>query len=247
MTYVPAERAFIPATTDAAGRFAFDNVPIGDHVIVLMGYGDTGDMRTVTVAAGETNAVDFRLEKPVEIVVTLKHPAGKEYEGYDFNIGPTGKKFWPFILCYWKRSAIPTSDAIRIPPMYPGNCKISIYYHWGSEHISRDIEITPQTRSVEFECAMKPLQKGPCTIAGKVIHQCTWYWFSRVTAEGEQDSYTGRMQSDGSFEIRGLPPGKYRLSVGNIIDEMCMNREQFQEAVEVTVEEGKDAEGVEIP
>ena len=64
--YVPRVQVTIVGTTrgalsDSAGRFAFNDVPVGTHVIRATGLGYAPASQTVTVTSGQTSTVNFEL------------------------------------------------------------------------------------------------------------------------------------------------------------------------------------------
>jgi hypothetical protein len=91
---------------------------------------------------------------------------------------------------------------------------------------------------------------GNQKISGKIrnLHGKDHFPFYGECVVAVSDTYRaeGLINDDGSFELAQVPPGRYRIVVLSL-EQMCLNRNDFVPVKEVTVEEGKNVEGVTIP
>ena len=237
---------FMPtAIADENGRFTFDAAPEGNYVLVPGGQAGVPETRLVSVTAGNSVNADMQLLEPMDVTLTFKEKP-EQTSGMLVAENSAG------LL----RLAIPPSPGTVVETHGEGPPKLSgirpgkhVLLIVGDRPFGflQQIEVTPDTKSIEVE---GPFDIGKQTIKGKI----TRLWdvliiptgMGLVLAVGERSFALGFVFPDGSFEIYGLHPDKYRLMPVSL-DEACTNRADIVHLKEVTVEEGKDLEGVEIP
>src|SRR5690606_39747505 len=66
------------SATDQDGKFLIDNVPAGNHTLVVSSVGYGKVTRSVTVIAGEATSVDIRLVESVEQLQAVEITGRKE-------------------------------------------------------------------------------------------------------------------------------------------------------------------------
>jgi hypothetical protein len=232
------------AIADENGHFVFDSVPEGDYVLMPEGQGGVPEVGLVHVTAGETAKGDMQLHEPMEVGLTFKN------KGMPSDVlllaqrsaGPLGLIIPPRIGSV---AQLNEGDTPKLAGIHPGKYTLIMM---GNRPFGgmQQIEVTPETKNIDVDMPVM----GPLAVRGKITRMSdvlmTPAGIGIVLAIGERSFAFGYVFADGSFEIRGLMPGKYRLWPVSL-DELCVNRADLMHFKEVTLEEGKNLEGVEIP
>jgi len=234
--------------TDNEGRFRFSKIPAGKHILFINHNEGEPEMRFIEVKVGETTRAKIVLDKPFSVTFTLKMPEGKnppkDAAFYLMRVANNSAGFIHGFDYYY--SSYEKSPAV-ISGVYPGKYLVRLTSGNGQCAEVKEIEITPATHEIEVDVSFK---LGKQKISGKIKNL---HGPDRVPFFGEcvialNDVYKAEadINDDGSFEFTAMPPGKYRIIVLSI-EQMCLNRDEYIPVKEVTVEEGRDLEGVTIP
>ena len=235
------------ASTDNDGHFIFRGVPEGKYFLLIEHNDGVPEVRVVSVKPGVKNKIKCRLEKPFSVTVTLKMPEGESIpENAVLNLvsldrNPSGyaidRSAWAGIK----------GKTVEIEGICSGRYLVEIVAGDSKCGPARQVEITPQNRQIEMAASFKP---GNQKISGKIrnLHGKDHFPFYGECVVAVSDTYRaeGLINDDGSFELAQVPPGRYRIVVLSL-EQMCLNRNDFVPVKEVTVEEGKNVEGVTIP
>jgi hypothetical protein len=247
----PVQNMFLSTvTTDNDGKFAFDKVPEGNYLLYLQGI-DTQTALPLIVKADETARADFRLGRPFDMTITLNLPEGETmppsaYAGLTPATNSDARMATIFMEGYFYALNMENHPA-TIHGIRPGKYWLQITASGDQPDVLREVEITPETKNVDVGISLKP---GRQKISGAVknlhSHLPGMFDTGAVIARSDDLIVMQVLEPDGSFELRNLPPGKYRVCAVNL-DELCVNRADCSPVKEVTVEEGRDVEGVSIP
>jgi len=233
------------AITDEKGRFKFDEVPEGNYYVVPGGQAGMAEIWPLAVKAGDAAKADVQLHESLDVALTFK----KEPEGHEGAIlvekgaNPLGIVIPP---CRGVMINSRRDNAWKLTGVRPGKHIIAVL---GDRPFGllQEIEVKADTKSIEIESL---IEMGGLSIKGKITQVSSVFFvppgLGMVVAKGEHWFALGIVLPDGSFEIRGLHPGKYRL-IPLSLDDACTNRADVIPVKEVTLEEGKNLEGVTIP
>jgi hypothetical protein len=235
--------------TDNEGRFVFRQVPVGRHILLINHSVGEPEMRFVEVKAGETARMNVDLDKPMSVTITLTLPDGESMpDNATLHLNHVTNNAAGFVhdfdrdYYFWKKSSIVVAG------IFPGKYRLWITYR-GEDSVSvKEIEIAPGTTTLQIPWSFKEV--GAQKISGTIKNL---HGPDRPSLIGEyvvavSDTYMAEVEikEDGTFDITGLPPGKYHVWVMSI-EQACLNRGDYVPVKEVTVEEGKKIESLTIP
>jgi uncharacterized GH25 family protein len=236
----------MPTTiADENGRFTFDSVPEGDYVLMPNGQAGIPETRLVSVTGGDTANADMQLHEPMDVALGFKEKTGTSPVIIlaENSAGPLHLVIPP------SRDAVIFSffaEPAKLNGVRPGK-HVLILLGGGAYGSLHPIEVKPDTQSIDVE---GPLERGAQSIKGKITRlsdvMIVPQGVGLILAVGERSFALGCVLPDGTFEIHRLQPDKYRLMPVSLA-EACTNRADVLHLTEVTVEPGKDVEGVEIP
>jgi hypothetical protein len=240
---------FPSATTDEKGAFRFDKICEGQYVLITWEDKTFTDPKPVTIKGGEAVKLDYRLQKSLDIEVTAKVPSpDNEFERpygavLMYTILPDTPGVFRIVARHERPGATTENGVTVLRGIYPG--KYSLIVDMGAMNgLSKTIEVTQDTKKIDVDLAPAA---GQTTLSGTVkdFVYTTWV-IHEVFAVGEKYCAWAPIMPDGTFKFANLQPDTYRLCTYSI-DEICLNRKTPPLVKTVTVEEGKDLEGVEIP
>jgi hypothetical protein len=248
---VPVQRAavqnvwrdFCPvAITDSNGGFSFPKVPAGEYVLTSANF----SLYRVTVKEGETSKAEIHIAKTVKPLLSIKAAAGEK---------PLTELFVRIVEVCPDGTLLPVEEqhgGLKYTMAYGAPFPVGKYVFLVGElsdkrGVIRPVEIGPDTTTIEMEISWP---QGTCAITGKIaVDPAAESIRPKVLfAMGEKSFATAYSEPDGSFRFTGLPPGKYKIFERRFtFDFLCVNGKDYFSVKEVTVEEGKNLEGVEIP
>ena len=235
------KRLFPVAVTGNAGKFSFAKVPAGDYILINGQYSQC----RVTVKEGATSNAELRVVKTVNATIAITAPPGEK---------PLEEPFIRICQACPDGALLPV-DELRVSTgtsSYGRDLPAGKYIFLVGEISDRcgavvPVEIGQDAKSLEVQVS---LPKGTCSIAGKIaVDPGALSLRPKVLfAMGEKSFATAYSEPDGSFKFSGLVPGKYKIFEKRFtFDFLCVNGKDYFSVKEVTVEEGKTVEGVEIP
>jgi hypothetical protein len=229
------------AVTGNAGKFSFAKVPAGDHILINGKYSQC----RVTVKEGATSNAELHIVKMVNATIAITAPPGEK---------PIEEPFVRICQVYPDGALLPV-DELRVSTgatSYGRDFPAGKYIFLVGEISDRcgavvPVEIGQDATSLEVQVS---LPQGTCSIAGKIaVDPAVQSTRPKVLfAMGEKTFATAYAELDGSFKFSGLVPGKYKIFERRFtFDFLCINAKDYFPIKEITVEEGKTVEGVEIP
>lgn len=235
------KRLFPVAVTGIAGKFSFAKVPAGDYVLINGQYSQC----RVTVKEGATSNAELHIVKMVKATIAITAPPGEK---------PLEEPFIRICQACPDGALLPV-DELRVSTgatSYSRDLPAGKYIFLVGEISDRcgavvPVEIGQDAKSLEVQVS---LPKGTCSIAGKIaVDPAAQGIRPKVLfAMGEKSFATAYSEPDGSFKFSGLVPGKYKIFEKRFtFDFLCANTKDYLLIKEITVEEGKDVTGVEIP